>query len=201
MTGPYKARSQNGISASYRDAVFELRAHEASENWASLPHILLRKAYYSSQGSRVCVACHENFGPGPKPVRGDHFWRPKLVPPRTDFPAIIGPPVPKVVLPSISVKRAAIMPPNVSKYDYGRQGVFQRWRRGSRRPDRGGLRLHDSKALPCRMYGRTKTKHKEKGSKVCCEGWGAILQEEAERQGQLSGNEARTASFILASVI
>ena len=127
-------------------------------------------------------------------IFGDQNWSP-----RTDFPAIIGPPVPKVVLPSISVKRATIMPPNVSKYDYGRQGVFQRWRRGSRRPDRGGLRLHDSKALPCRMYGRTKTKHKEKGSKVCCEGWGAILQEEAERQGQLSGNEARAASFILAS--
>ena len=31
---------------------------------------------------------------------------------------------------------------------------------------------------------------RRKAAKVCCEGWGAILQEEAERQGQLSGNEA-----------
>ena len=36
--GPYKARSQNGISGSYMDAVFELRAHEASVIWTRLPH-------------------------------------------------------------------------------------------------------------------------------------------------------------------
>ena len=35
---PYKTRGHNGVSGSYMDAVFELRAHEASEIWASLPH-------------------------------------------------------------------------------------------------------------------------------------------------------------------
>ena len=32
------ARVQNGVSDSYRDAVFELVAHEESESWTSLPH-------------------------------------------------------------------------------------------------------------------------------------------------------------------
>ena len=36
--GPYKARGQNGVSGSYMLAVFELRAHEASEIWTSLPY-------------------------------------------------------------------------------------------------------------------------------------------------------------------
>jgi len=27
------------------------------------------------------MGCHEKFGPGPKPVRGDHFWLPKIVRP------------------------------------------------------------------------------------------------------------------------
>ena len=49
------ARVQNGVSGSYRDAVFELVAHEESDSWTSLPHSLPRKAYYSSQGSRVYV--------------------------------------------------------------------------------------------------------------------------------------------------
>ena len=31
-------RGQNGVSGSYMHAVFELRAHEASEIWTSLPH-------------------------------------------------------------------------------------------------------------------------------------------------------------------
>ena len=30
-------------SASYMDAVFELKAHEVSKNWASLPHIFTKE--------------------------------------------------------------------------------------------------------------------------------------------------------------
>ena len=39
LRGRYKARGQYGVSGSYMDSVFEPRAHKASENWASLPHI------------------------------------------------------------------------------------------------------------------------------------------------------------------
>ena len=58
MGGPYKARGQNCVSGNYMDAVFELRVHQASKILTSLPHSLpvLKKAYYSSQVSRVCVA-------------------------------------------------------------------------------------------------------------------------------------------------
>ena len=50
------ARVQNGVSGSYMDAVFKLVAHHESESWTSLYHIVLpRKAYYSSQVSRVYV--------------------------------------------------------------------------------------------------------------------------------------------------
>ena len=44
---------QNGDSDSYTDAVFEFLAQKEAEIWTSL---LLSKAYYSSQVSRVCVA-------------------------------------------------------------------------------------------------------------------------------------------------
>ena len=45
---------QNGVSGSYMDAVL---AHEESVNLTNLPHtaVLPRKAYYSSQVSRVYV--------------------------------------------------------------------------------------------------------------------------------------------------
>ena len=40
---PYKARGQNGISGSYMHAVFELKAHEASEIWTGLPHTFTKE--------------------------------------------------------------------------------------------------------------------------------------------------------------
>ena len=56
LWGPYKARVPNGISGSYMDAVFELVAHESQRSGQVYNTVLLRKAYYSSQVSRVCVA-------------------------------------------------------------------------------------------------------------------------------------------------
>ena len=50
LWGPYKARGQNGVSASYMDVVFELRAHEASEIWASLPHIFTKEGLLQLPG-------------------------------------------------------------------------------------------------------------------------------------------------------
>ena len=43
LRGPYKARGQNGVSGSYMDAVFELRVHETSEIWESLPHTFTKE--------------------------------------------------------------------------------------------------------------------------------------------------------------
>ena len=53
---PYKARGQNGVSGSYMHAVFELKAHKHQRSGQVYHIILLRKAYYSSQVNRVCVA-------------------------------------------------------------------------------------------------------------------------------------------------
>ena len=54
---PIKARVQNGISGSYMDVVFELVVHKESEISEQVYHrVLPRKAYYSSQDSRVCIA-------------------------------------------------------------------------------------------------------------------------------------------------
>ena len=67
--------------------------------------------------------------------------------------------LPKVVLWGISVKRTMKMPPNVSKDGSGRHGLIQQQ---SRRPDGGGLPVHDPKALHVSlwMHGRSKEKHK-----------------------------------------
>jgi len=35
----------------------------------------------------LCLPCNENFGPGPKVVRGDHFWSPKFGPPGPNLTA------------------------------------------------------------------------------------------------------------------
>ena len=50
LWGPYKARGQNGISGSYMYAVFELKAHEASEIWTSLPHTFTKEGLLQLPG-------------------------------------------------------------------------------------------------------------------------------------------------------
>ena len=47
---PYNAHGQNGVSGSYMDAVFELRAHEASEIWTSLPHTFAKEGLLQLPG-------------------------------------------------------------------------------------------------------------------------------------------------------
>ena len=39
----------------FKDAVFEVVAHEESESWTILHIVLSTKVYYSFQVSRVCV--------------------------------------------------------------------------------------------------------------------------------------------------
>ena len=55
LWGPIKASVQNGVTGSYMHAVFKLVVYEEPEIWTSLPHSLSRKAYYSSQVSRISV--------------------------------------------------------------------------------------------------------------------------------------------------
>ena len=45
---PYGAPT-NGVSGSYMDAIFETRAHETLEIWASLPHAFTKEGLHSSQ--------------------------------------------------------------------------------------------------------------------------------------------------------
>ena len=52
---PYGAPTKHvvkmaSLHGSYRDAVFELRAHEASEIWAGLPHIFAKKGLLQLPG-------------------------------------------------------------------------------------------------------------------------------------------------------
>ena len=51
-----KPRVQNGDSDGYTDAVFELLARKRQRSGQVYCIVLSSKAYYSSQGSRVCVA-------------------------------------------------------------------------------------------------------------------------------------------------
>jgi len=43
------------------------------------------------------MICNENFGLGPKVVRGNHFWLPKFGPPGPNLAAKNGPTRPKMV--------------------------------------------------------------------------------------------------------
>ena len=49
LWGPCKARGQNGVFGSYMHAVFELRAHEASEMWTRLPHTFTKEGLVQLQ--------------------------------------------------------------------------------------------------------------------------------------------------------
>ena len=51
-----KPRVQNGDSDGYTDAVFELLPRKRQRSGQVYCIVLSSKAYYSSQGSRVCVA-------------------------------------------------------------------------------------------------------------------------------------------------
>ena len=44
------ACGQNGVSGSYMHAVFELKAHEASEIWTSLPHTFTKEGLLQLPG-------------------------------------------------------------------------------------------------------------------------------------------------------
>ena len=45
-----KACGHNGVPAGYMDTLFELKAHEASENWASLPNIFTKEGLLQLPG-------------------------------------------------------------------------------------------------------------------------------------------------------
>ena len=44
------ARGQNSVSGSYMHAIFELKAHEASEIWTSLPHTFTKEGLLQLPG-------------------------------------------------------------------------------------------------------------------------------------------------------
>ena len=86
-----------------------------------------------------------------------------------------GPPVPKVVLRGISVKRTAKMPPNRPTCQKTVMDAMDSLSDGGE--DAGDLMeevyqlVHDTRAVSPRMHGRAKAKHKEKGDYVCHEGF------------------------------
>jgi len=94
-------------------------------------------------GSNLC--CHEKFGSGPKPVQGDHFWLPKIVSPEQKCVCYWS-----VLTKSGPVRyKCQAHNENVSKDGSGRHGLIQRQ---SRKPDGGGLPVHDPKVLHVSLW-------------------------------------------------